>query len=200
MAVNLLLQSREDRKIEAYMKAFEIMEKREERKKEALQKICEKKESPDVQTDKVPTDAIRKTRECRAAPQPVQAKVATPKPAARRRRNRSGMTPRRRTASTNTTSQSVSDAEQNDENSDSHISSSTNTSVASTASKGMDTAPTQRVPAPGEVGSTHTGTISATPTPASISFRFPKTKKVNFSTSPILYSIATMGSLTQNKL
>ena len=177
------------------MKAFEKMEKREERRKEALQRINEKKESPTNQTDSSPAEPP-------AAATAAVVKVVSPvaaapvvktnsRPAPRRRRNKSGPATRRRTSSL-TVSQPVSEAE-TEENSNTAVSSTTAAGSApwsASCEASLDDIPAStRVPAPAEVGSTHSGTIAAHSQASStaggacsnggsVGFRFPKTKKV----------------------
>ncbi|XP_067932021.1 inactive histone-lysine N-methyltransferase 2E-like isoform X2 [Watersipora subatra] len=163
--------SREDRKIEAYMKAFEKMEKREEKRKELLQKSIDKKETPNL-SHKMPETAKESKQPATVSAQKhrnqhnktatnlkttsLHRAKNTPKvQAAKRKRNRSGPALRRRTVSSTATSDATTDTEL-DENSNCKSDEST-----------------CQVPLPGEVGSTATGTVPSSET----SFRFPKTKK-----------------------
>ena len=113
------------------------------------------------------------------------------RPAPRRRRNKSGPATRRRTSSS-TVSQPVSAAE-TEENSNTAVSSTTAAGSApwsaSCEASLDDILASTRVPAPAEVGSTHSGTIAAHSQASStaggacsnggsVGFRLPKTKKV----------------------
>lgn len=193
-------QSREEKKIQAYMQAFEKMEKREERRKEHLQRISEKKESPtpdqvvDI-SDSLPQIVSPPVSQS-AAPTTTAPKSA-PRPAARRRRNKSGAVTRRRTSSS-TVSQPVSEAEQDDNSNSAATTPGTTPGTATSSAQltpssqrlmmsrscdvSLDTEPatSTRVPTPAEVGSTYSGTVSAPQSSSSsnLGFRFPKTKKV----------------------
>lgn len=140
------------------MKAFEKMEKREERRKEALQRMTEKKESV-VEVAEVVTEHEKDKIVADIKPKLIR-------PAARRRRNKSGPAARKRTQSA-TASQPVSEDD------------SSNNAVVNgmSDSNSLDQVPpSTRVPAPAEVGSTSVGTIGSL---SMSGFRFPRMKKVS---------------------
>lgn len=180
------------------MKAFEKMEKREERRKEALQRINEKKESP-VEAEpskpvpepsKLPSPVIPAAKPA-AKSTPITRNASTTKPnpvGSRKKRNSGGPALRRRTTSTNGVSAAavvpVSAPRRRR-----RLTSDANTSNegGSVAALQLKSSPLSPVPAPAEVGSTYTGTVSSVSTSlitnatssASTGFRFPKTKKVS---------------------
>lgn len=142
------------------MKAFEKLEKREVKRREALQKTKKEAQSNDESIDDH-VDINATTNSEPAVEQKSKPVQRTPAP--RRRRNKSGPAVRRRTASANA-SQPVSE----EENSNSVVSHDYG------SGDGVP-APSTRIPAPAEVGSTCVGTIGSLSTTG---FRFPKTKKV----------------------
>ena len=170
------------------------MEKREERRKELLQRINEKKESPEAppkpepvkqstkqQVQSTATKIKSQTMKTAAQTKPaLQQSKSTPKMlATRRKRNRSGPVPRRRASSgtATTASEPASEAA-----SEAEVDENSNQTCIETSS---------RIPAPAEVGSTATGTLSS-----DTSFRCPKTKKVEY----IGVLVSVTGYLPTNQL